>query len=498
MTTTSAGQERGKRTCSRCGDLRYFAARFPDGHICQTCLSRALKTRGSCPGCGQQRALIGRRGSTAVCRDCAGITRDFSCLRCGFEGDSFGRICKRCKLAGELAGLLDDGTGRICPALRPLADALTATANPASALAWVSKPHIRTLLADLAAGRTELTHQALAARPDWRAAVYLRDLLVSCGVLPAADKHLLDYEAWLHRKLTGLAGHPHQRLLREFGLWHQLARMRATAATRPLRPTARKYATDRFAAAETFLAWLTARGRRLADLTQADIDTFYLTHRAHQRHAAGCFLTWAMDRGHLPRHDLPATNYGKGEAITQQERLALLRSFATGDYDRLRPRVAACLMLLYAQPLSRITQLTTSDITSDDDGHTYLRLGTPPAPVPEPFAALLRQLTISHDPAASSPVTARSGWLFPGLHPGQPITYQAMLGQLRDLGLPMRTARISALRQLVLQATAPVVADALGFHHTTTQRQRADAGATWNRYPATRSEPPGTEPSPQP
>jgi hypothetical protein len=48
----------------------------------------------------------------------------------------------------------------------------------------------------------------------------------------------------------------------------------------------------------------------------------------------------------------------------------------------------------------------------------------------------------------------------------------------------MRTARISALRQLVLQAPAPVIAEALGFHYTTTERQHANAGATWNRYPS--------------
>jgi hypothetical protein len=53
---------------------------------------------------------------------------------------------------------------------------------------------------------------------------------------------------------------------------------------------------------------------------------------------------------------------------------------------------------------------------------------------------------------------------------------------LFDEGLPMRTARISALRQLVLQVPAPVIADALSFHHTTTTRQHANAGATWSRY----------------
>jgi len=36
----------------------------------------------------------------------------------------------------------------------------------------------------------------------------------------------------------------------------------------------------------------------------------------------------------------------------------------------------------------------------------------------------------------------------------------------------------------VLDAPAPVVAGALGYHQTTTTRQVAHAGGTWNRYPA--------------
>jgi hypothetical protein len=43
----------------------------------------------------------------------------------------------------------------------------------------------------------------------------------------------------------------------------------------------------------------------------------------------------------------------------------------------------------------------------------------------------------------------------------------------------MRTARVAALRQLVLQVPASVIADALGFHHTTT-RQHVNAGAPWS------------------
>jgi hypothetical protein len=82
----------------------------------------------------------------------------------------------------------------------------------------------------------------------------------------------------------------------------------------------------------------------------------------------------------------------------------------------------------------------------------------------------------------SAPANHASTWLFPGRNAGQPAAYRAMFTQLRDLGLPMRTARISALRQLILQVPAPVIADALGFHYTTTTRQHVHASAPWSQY----------------
>lgn len=129
--------------------------------------------------------------------------------------------------------LLDNGTGAISPALKPLAGALAATASPAATLEWLEQPHIRELLTHLATGKLALTHEALDAWPRPRAVCYLRDLLVSCGALPATDKQLREFTAWLDRRLASLDGHPHQRLLRQFGQWHQLPRMRARAATGP-------------------------------------------------------------------------------------------------------------------------------------------------------------------------------------------------------------------------------------------------------------------------
>lgn len=77
-----------------------------------------------------------------------------------------------------------------------------------------------------------------------------------------------------------------------------------------------------------------------------------------------------------------------------------------------------------------------------------------------------------------------SQWLFPGRRAGggQPLHPGSLLDQIRVLGIPIQAARTAALRQLVLQAPAPVVAQALGYHPITTQWHHVDAGGTWTHY----------------
>ena len=476
---SGGGQAPYKRTCCRCGNVRFAHALFPDGHICQSCLRAALRTRAACPACRRERPLIGRADGQEVCRECAGITRQFSCRVCGYEGEyCIARLCLRCRLDRQLTGLLNDGTGQVRAELRPLAGYMHDKTNPDLTLGWIKRPAVRDILSGLATGEIEISHVALCARRNWRLATYVLDLLVASGVLPAADRQLVIYEAWLRVRLEALAGHPSLRLLREFGTWHQLPRMRATAALRPLRSTAAKYAQLRFITAEVFLTWLDTRGQKPGSITQADIDAFYTSHKLHHRQNIRAFLTWAISQGHVPASYVPVIKFSKGESITQTERLDLIRRFAPAGDLPLHLRTAACLMLLYAQPLSRILRLTAGDIRREDDGRAYLRLGTPPAPVPEPFAAMLDELATA---------AGGAGWLFPGRHIGQPRGYRAVYRDLRDAGLPMRKARTSALRDLVVQAPAPVVADALGFHQTTTTRQLTAAGGTWNRYAASRA-----------
>jgi hypothetical protein len=372
--------------------------------------------------------------------------------------------------------------GHIDPALAPLATALSTgpTPTPAGRLVWLGKPHNRDLLRALATRTLPLNHDRLTGYPDQAGIPYLRALLVHCGALPDLDRQLLDFEAWLTRRLDGLANHPHERLLRQFGLWHQLPRMRTKAALAPLTPPARTYAQLEFIHATAFCTWLAEHGHRPTDLSQVDLDRHYTTLTIGHRQSLRGFLNWAMTSRNLPKLTFTRPRFTTGQALTQTDRLSLLRRLVTDHNDDndgpLRMRVAACVLLLYAQPVTRIMTLTTDDITVDENGAMTLRLGDPPAPVPEPFASLIRQLL------AQQPTGATSRWLFPGRRPGQPLSYVSLSQGMRDIGIPLRHARVAALRQLALQAPAPVIADALGFHH----HPPADvhAGGIWNRYAA--------------
>jgi hypothetical protein len=87
--------------CCRCGPRKHKAGTWPDGYVCRTCSDRAVRTRGTCPGCGEDRALPGLRpgDGAAICTICAGFSQTFDCSRCGFEGKLLrDRLCERCTL----------------------------------------------------------------------------------------------------------------------------------------------------------------------------------------------------------------------------------------------------------------------------------------------------------------------------------------------------------------------------------------------------------------
>ncbi len=160
--------------------------------------------------------------------------------------------------------------------------------------------------------------------------------------------------------------------------------------------------------------------------------------------------------------------------LPQHERVELLGRILTGHDLPLRPRVAAAIVLLYAQPLSRVVRLTLDDVIHDGD-QVLLRLGEPPSPVPGPVADLLLSWIDKRD-NMNTATNRNSRWLFPGRRAGQPMHSDALAALVDDLGIPTVAGRASAIRQHVLEMPAPVVADALGYHQVTTAQTRPKLG----------------------
>lgn len=484
-----------KRSCARCGRFGCFAAVWPDGAVCRTCEGRALRVHGCCPGCGNQRILPGLRSEdgAAICTRCADFRPSYACSRCGQEGKLHARrLCTRCTLSDRLAGLLDDGTGRIRPELVPLHKMLTVMDNPLTGLTWLYRRPGHNgpadLLQGLGSGEIELTHESFHQLQPWRAAAHLRELLMSCGLLPMVDKQICLFERWLGEHLTGTTDPGHAQLVRRFAIWDVLPKLRSRADRKPITPAGRRFAGDQVKHATAFLGWLADRGVRLADCHQADIDAWYAEHNQHDRTVVRGFLQWCAETKLTRRFTLHSARTGQAAPLTRARRLELLGQLLTNDDAPARSRVAAGLLLLYAQPVSRIARLTLDDLIRDGD-HVLIRLGNPPSPVPHPFAALLLNYA-AHRSNMRTATNPGSSWLFPGRRADQPLHPEHLAALIHQLGVPTVAGRGAAIRQYVLDMPAPVVADALGYHHVTTTKLASQAGATWSRYaPGDHSQP---------
>lgn len=387
----------------------------------------------------------------------------------------------RARLQACLTELLDDGTSQIRPELQPLADNLLAMPKPDRALNWLrTNPQAGRYLQGLARGEIPLTHDGLHELTSWRTAAHLRDLLMDAGALPTVDRQITLFESWTRKRLIATVDRDHARLLRQFLTWHQLPRMHATARRRSLTPGARNYAAEAFGQAEQLLDWLSQQDVTIDGLTQTDLDRW---HAERPDRAAEIFLGWAQRNGHSPRLQTPTTKVrAHRPPISQHRRLALTGRALTDESIALRTRVAACLLLLFAQPITRIVKLTIDDVLRDGPD-VYLRLGKPPTPIPAPLAGMLLELleTRANMNTAANP---DSRWLFPGGRVGQPLTPGALRQRFQALGLPTTPARTAALGQLVLQVPAPVVAASLGYNDNTTENHRVAAGGNWSRYTA--------------
>jgi len=163
-------------------------------------------------------------------------------------------------------------------------------------------------------------------------------------------------------------------------------------------------------------------------------------------------------------------------------RLDLLGRFLGDDSLPLVDRVAGCLVLLYALPVSRISGLRTTDFDSVEGEHT-LRFGDDLVPVPAPLGVLVNQL-IGQRHNVTGAGHPDSAWLFPGRCAGQPIESEQLANAQparHQSGRPGRRPRRAAHR-----GAAPVLAKLLDRRPWRVADRSKVLGSDWRRYVALR------------
>lgn len=471
---------RAAKVCIRCQGSWRFGFTWLEGFVCRSCVSRAAGVRGTCAGCGDgDRLLIGRDvDGRAVCVDCAGITTPFRCTTCGREDRTwFAHTCVACSLARHLPEVLDDGTGQLSPALLPLATHLVSSPSPLAAMHWVRKPKVSERLQSLARGSVPLTHEGIDTMAADQSREHLRELLQTTGILPMRDKYLAAFEAWTQHRLATIDDPAARGEIERYLSWRQARVLRIRAEAGPLPAQAANTARDQTDAAVRFLFFLgNDRHRTLVELTQADVDDWFSS--ASNPGGARDFLVFAIGRRRCPRVKIPEHPRRSSPGCAPERLATISRHLLTDETIDLVDRVAGLLVVLLAQPVTRIASLETRHVNEGEDGLT-LRIGVDPFPVPDALAMLLHRL-IDARPTTDTP------YLFPGGRPGQHLTAAMLTMRLNQLGIT-RHERQGALSRLVAQVPSAIVARATGYSLEASARRSAQGGTEWATYAALKS-----------
>lgn len=453
--------------CARCGEHEPVQARWPDGPVCSRCYDAGLIAKAPCEQCGQLRRPWPTNGRT-LCSHCAGLPQVHTCSECGDETKLYAKgKCARCVLRERLIQAASAGRGVVRPELMPAYEALANIEDPKVGLRWLNKSDGYWILYSLGDKEGPVTHDTFdsVSRRRLPAVQFVRQMLVSVGVLAPRDEQLVGFEDWLRRWIDYLSPEE-QRVIRPFGEWQILRGLRRRSQQRELTPGAVKFAKSRIMSAIGFVRWLQDRDQTLETARQEDVDAWLSSHRT-PAYNVRAFLRWTAERGLTEKLSVPLRPVLSAKhAVSVSGHTSLTRDILRGP-ERDAARLAGALVLLYSQPASRICRLRVDSLSETDAG-LAIRLHREDVVLPEPIAELARRVLAMRRGHVRIGQTGTSVWLFPGGLPSRPISEDRMGRWLHQLGVEdVRRARSTAAEQLAAQVPAKVLADLIGVHIVT-------------------------------
>ena len=452
---------------------------------CQAC--ERDPRRGSCGGCGTGRVLLDHAGRCGRCRE----RQDRSCARCGTAGPRTWMcqswLCHRCALGAQFDARTGLPPGHLPAGLAGVRAAVTTVGNFHITRRWLRDSAGGQLLGRLAAGDVPLTHETLDQAGGNHSAEYLRALLIAAGALPDTPGRRVERAGSHAAGLIAAASidAADARVVRAWLRWQLLPRLRRRADSGVPMTASLNNARLTLRAVLTLLETTRRDGQTLADLTQADVDRWFARPASATCWLARGFLTWSRARSHLPRTLTipPPPPRSARPPLDHEHRWAIARRLVTDDTIRADDRIAAALLVLYGQPLTRIAWLTSDDIRHGSDGTTLAVLDGNPVPIHEPFATLITQLPIRRTSGIADQIQAP--WLFPGRHAARPVGPLILASRLRALGISPAAMRNTARAQLAAEIMPAMLSELIGISATTAGRWSAITSSNWLAYAAT-------------
>jgi hypothetical protein len=217
---------------------------------------------------------------------------------------------------------------------------------------------------------------------------FLERLLIASDAVPPRDSRLAWLEAWTEQLLSATEPEEHRRALRGYARWVVLRRVRDRPGYQPLTKNRADGAKRQLKITHDLLGYLAANAVDLADCDQTHIDC-WLDARPAPADDLRLFLAWLATQHIAGRLDVPLHRSSVPRSIATDSTLAH-RILHAPDLA-VSDRVAAALVVLFAQPLVRITRRRVANVLLADDT-VRLRLAASPVELPSPLDDHLRQL----------------------------------------------------------------------------------------------------------